>query len=93
MRVKRGRTMQWKGKRLRELRNRYCETQEEFIERLDVSLGTLRFWEQGQGEPLGPAAKLLERIEDDLEREDIQAEIAERRRLRGLNGNGRKVPA
>lgn len=65
MAVNRGRAM-WTAEKIRELRERYGETQDQFRQRIGVALGTLRFWEQGQGKPLGPAAKLLSRLEEDL---------------------------
>lgn len=57
--------MTWTGDRIRALRKAYNETQEEFRHRLGVSLGTLKFWELGRGEPLGPAQILLDRLDED----------------------------
>lgn len=55
----RGRSM-WKPEKVKELRNRFGETQEAFAARLGVGVGTLRDWEQGARRPKGSAAKLLE---------------------------------
>lgn len=42
-----------------EVRHRMGLSQKEFAELLDVSLGTLRGWEQGRREPTGTARTLL----------------------------------
>ena len=54
------------------LRRRYRLTQEAFAERLGISLGTLRNWEQKRRIPDGPAQRLLELMED---RPDVAADI------------------
>ena len=54
------------------LRRRYRLTQQAFAERLGISLGTLRNWEQKRRIPDGPAQRLLELIED---RPDVAADI------------------
>lgn len=46
------------------LRRRYRLTQQAFAERLGISLGTLRNWEQKRRIPDGPAQRLLELLED-----------------------------
>lgn len=56
----------WTAERIRELRNRYEEKQEEFCQRLGVGAGALRHWEQGRGEPSGSVRILLDRLEEDL---------------------------
>jgi transcriptional regulator with XRE-family HTH domain len=56
----------WTAERIKALRERYGEKQEEFCHRLGVGVGTLRHWEQGRGTPSGPAAILLGRIEEDI---------------------------
>lgn len=58
--------MNWPPEKIKQLRKAYRQTQEEFAELLGVGLGTLRFWEQGQGKPTGSALRLLDRIEADL---------------------------
>lgn len=40
-------------------------SQPEFARILDVDVGTLRNWEQGRGEPTGPAKALLRAIKND----------------------------
>jgi putative transcriptional regulator len=54
------------------LRRRYRLTQQEFADRLGISVGTLRNWEQRRRIPDGPAQRLLELIED---RPDVAASI------------------
>jgi putative transcriptional regulator len=54
------------------LRRRYRLTQQAFAERLGISLGTLRNWEQRRRIPDGPAQRLLELMED---RPDVAADI------------------
>lgn len=40
-------------------------TQESFARQIDVSVGTLRNWEQGRRGPVGPARALLRAIHND----------------------------
>lgn len=54
------------------LRRRYRLTQQAFADRLGISVGTLRNWEQKRRIPDGPAQRLLELMED---RPDIAADI------------------
>jgi len=49
----------WTPEKIKSLRASYGETQEKFCERLGVHPDTLRWWEQGRGQPKGPAEKLL----------------------------------
>ncbi len=53
----------WTPDRLKKLRKRFGETQEQFAKRFRISFYTLRFWEQGQGEPSGPVTVLLEQLD------------------------------
>jgi putative transcriptional regulator len=46
------------------LRRRYRLTQQAFADRLGISIGTLRNWEQKRRVPDGPAQRLLELLED-----------------------------
>ena len=62
----------WSAERIKELRKRYGETQDEFRHRLDVSLDTLRSWEQDKQSPIGPAHLLLSRLEEDFEEGKIR---------------------
>jgi putative transcriptional regulator len=62
----------WTAEKIRALRLAYEETQDEFRRRLDVGLGTLRTWEQGKGVPIGPAQKLLTRLQEDLDAGRVQ---------------------
>lgn len=59
MASKRGARMSWNGEKIKALRDRYGETQEEFANRIGVAVGTLRFWEQDQGPPNLTAQKLF----------------------------------
>lgn len=56
----------WDSAKIKALRNRYGETQEQFAERLGVVVDTLRYWEQGRGQPKGPAEKLLTILDRNL---------------------------
>ena len=67
----------WTPERLKALRERAHETQEQFRHRLPVALSTIRFWETGGTVP-PMASNLLDRIE---------LEIIEAQR------NGEPVPA
>ena len=59
--------MKWTPERIKQLRKLgYRQRQEDFCLLLGVGLGTLRHWEQGHGEPIGPAQILLDRLEEDL---------------------------
>lgn len=58
----------WNGSKLKTLRKRFGEPQSVFCRRLGVTLNALSKWEQG-GRSLGGAeSKLLDRIEEDLDR-------------------------
>jgi len=48
-----------------EIRNRINKTQEEFAAMLNVSVGTLRNWEQGRRRPAGAALSLLKVVSAD----------------------------
>ena len=48
-----------------EIRNRTNKTQEEFAAMLNVSVGTLRNWEQGRRRPAGAALSLLKVVSAD----------------------------
>lgn len=58
------------------LRRRHRLTQQAFAEKLGISLGTLRNWEQKRRIPDGPAQRLLELLED---RPDVAEDIFSRR--------------
>ncbi len=55
----------WTPEKIKELRKKYGETQEDFCVRLGISLDGLRYWEQGKGFPGGSATILLGRLEED----------------------------
>lgn len=57
------------------LRRRYRLTQQTFADKLGISVGTLRNWEQKRRIPDGPAQRLLELMED---RPDVAADIFSR---------------
>ena len=48
-----------------EIRNKTNKTQEEFAAMLNVSVGTLRNWEQGRRRPVGAALSLLKVVSAD----------------------------
>lgn len=50
----------YSGSQVREIRSKLALPQPLFAEMLNVSLRTLRAWEQGKREPDGPARRLLE---------------------------------
>jgi transcriptional regulator with XRE-family HTH domain len=63
----------WTPERLKNLRRLYgehfgkkTETQAELAARLGVAVSTLEWWERGKGEPSGPSARLLDRLEEDI---------------------------
>lgn len=58
--------MRWTPDKIKNLRKRYDERQEDFCLRLGVSVPALRHWEQGLGEPNGSAQILMDRLEEDL---------------------------
>lgn len=58
----------WTVEKIKALREKYRETQRQFARRLGVSVGAVRHWEQGKGEPSGPVAILLTRLEEDVRR-------------------------
>lgn len=45
---------------IKNLRKGLCMTQTEFSKMMGVSLHTVRSWEQGKRNPLGPALRLME---------------------------------
>ena len=64
--------MKWTPERIKALRKGFGDTQEQFAERLDVALATIQVWEQGRGEPIGPACLYMERLENDLREAEKQ---------------------
>lgn len=65
MSVRRKRNMKWTPERIKELRDAYGETQDEFRLRFPVGISTIRFWEtQGSASPMG--CTILDRLEQDL---------------------------
>lgn len=56
----------WTPERIKALRERYGETQEQFRHRFPISLSTLKFWETG-GEPSDMACTLLDRLAEDIQ--------------------------
>ena len=53
----------WTKERIRDLRERYGETQAEFARRLGLTSHAVGFYEQGRGHPPGPVVKLQEILE------------------------------
>lgn len=66
MRTRKGQRNMWTPEKIKQLRKDYGERQEDFCQRLGVSLPALRHWEQGLGDPSGPARILLDRLAQDL---------------------------
>lgn len=66
MGIKRKKAMTWVPDKIRLLRAGYAESQEVFCRRLGVTVDAYRLWEQGRGQPSGPAQLLLSRLEEDL---------------------------
>ncbi|HZZ81007.1 MAG TPA: helix-turn-helix domain-containing protein [Gemmataceae bacterium] len=59
----------WTAARIKELREAFGDTQEQFAHRICVSVPTVKHWEQGKGGPLGPARLLLDRLQKDINEE------------------------
>jgi len=57
----------WTAERIKLLRKRYGQKQDDFCKRLRVCVGALRDWEQGRGTPVGPAQELLDRLEEEID--------------------------
>lgn len=53
----------WPSDRVRDLRRSLSLTQNEFAGLLNVSISTVRSWEQGQRVPTGPTTRLLDFVE------------------------------
>lgn len=51
--------------RVRSIRQSLELTQPEFARLVRVSVGTIRNWEQGRRQPVGPAAALLQALKND----------------------------
>lgn len=47
------------AEKIKSLRQKFNETQQQFAARLNISVETLRNWEQGKRKPRGPALELL----------------------------------
>jgi DNA-binding transcriptional regulator YiaG len=58
--LKPSQSVQWTPEKVRELRTRFDETQEEFAARFRLGGGAVRCWEEGLGEPNGPVRVLLD---------------------------------
>lgn len=61
--VKPSRVFTYEDHTIRDIRNKYDLTQEEFAEMIGISVATLRNWEQGRRKPEGPAKVLLRIID------------------------------
>ena len=61
--MKPGRVWRYRANEVKALRERLKLSQHEFADLFQVSVWTLRGWEQGRREPEGPAASLLKVIE------------------------------
>ena len=61
--AKPSRSYQYEDHEIKEIRDKYGLTQDQFAEMIGISLGTLRNWEQGRRHPEGPARVLLRIID------------------------------
>ena len=61
--AKPSRSFKYEEHEIKEIRNKYELTQDQFAEMIGISLGTLRNWEQGRRKPEGPAKVLLRIID------------------------------
>ena len=64
--------MNWTPARIKSLRKRYAERQEEFCLRFRVSIQAVQTWEQGKGEPSGPVTVLLDQLEAAIAEQELQ---------------------
>lgn len=70
-------SLPWTAVRIKELRRSYGLTQDEFARLVRVGLGTLRCWEQGQGNgPSGPATYVLDDLAERFEQEKLTLQSA-----------------
>ena len=77
---------EWTPKTIRELRYNLSMSQREFARLLNVSVSTVRSWEQGLREPAGPTIRLLDfvqaapgiarRWQDPLEAHKVRSAVA-----------------
>lgn len=56
----------WTAERIRDLRRRYGESQEDFRKRFRVSVQALQAWEQGRGDPSGPVTVILDILAEQI---------------------------
>jgi len=61
--AKASRTFKYEEHEIKDIRNKYGLTQDQFAGMIGISLGTLRNWEQGRRKPEGPAKVLLRIID------------------------------
>jgi DNA-binding transcriptional regulator YiaG len=66
------RKVKWSPQSIRDLRERYGESQPAFAPRLGITVEALRVWEQGKGIPGGSAQLLLDRLQEDAEQGRIR---------------------
>lgn len=52
----------WTAKKIQALRHAYQETQAEFAKRFRITPESVRIWEQGRGNPGGPATVVLDQL-------------------------------
>lgn len=74
--IQRGKNMEWTPERIKSLRHRVGENQEDFAKRFRVSVDALQHWEQGRGKPLGPVEVILDSIEKQLRESKAQKQPA-----------------
>lgn len=57
----------WDADAIRALRQRYGDDREQFADRINCSVASVRFWEIARGTPNGPTLKLFEYMERELD--------------------------
>lgn len=56
----------WNGQKIKQLRNRFDESQNEFCQRLGVTVDALQHWEQDRSGPSRPIEILLDMLEEHI---------------------------
>lgn len=57
---------EWPPAKIKALRKKYGENQQEFSDRCRVHMSTIQTWEQGKGEPNGPATYMLDDLAEKI---------------------------
>lgn len=62
----------WTPERIKALRKRYRENQEQFAQRFRVTIHAVQRWEQNKDSPSGPATIILDQLDAALKEPDLQ---------------------